>query len=147
MERTAEALAEKYPYLKVYERPSNYIGATYEGCFIVTGTHRDADSIQRSNWRRILEDFGELDGVFTASANHWAVGWVELLYVDPREASDETLEALNKVNYEEAMKYWDSESLAYRVSLCQEAGVSIFGARPGRFPEDSDGRLYELLRD
>lgn len=56
-------------------------------------THRDANTLTRSNWRVIHEDLtGRFpDSVESHSFGHWAVGWVERLYV--RRDADEAIAA------------------------------------------------------
>lgn len=150
-------------HLPPYERPKNYIGATHHGTYVVYSTHRDADSVTRSNWRVLQKMTDELDGVYTASANHWAVGWVEVMYVDPTEASEQTLQMLDEIvgglqdyplisdedhselEWDEAWEWWERAGTAERVELCQGAGVSVFMARHDA-PQDDSGRLFEWLR-
>jgi hypothetical protein len=51
----------------------------------VYGKHRDSDCLQRSNFKCFLEALGgenEENGVRIACFNHWAVGWIEEIFID-----------------------------------------------------------------
>lgn len=79
----------EYSHLKPYKRPSNYMGETWEGWYPVVGQSRDSDALERSNYRTILADLQKLDKpnedgdstVTDTRCSHWAVGWVETVYV------------------------------------------------------------------
>lgn len=50
--------------------------------------HRDSDTLSRSNWTSFVEALGgESDTVAIERSNHWAVGWVEYLVIDPTDAA------------------------------------------------------------
>lgn len=82
-----------------YKEPQYYYGETYENHYTIIGKHRDSDLITESNYRVILkmiESFPEgSDYLEKHSASHWAVGWVEVLYVS-FDAPYELLEKLNE---------------------------------------------------
>lgn len=84
--------------LPIWERPRDYGGHSPDGDYIVYTQHRDSSALERSNYRRILEDVGkkavelgqregllgdpvegETQWVYTFRAGHWAVGWVEYI--------------------------------------------------------------------
>jgi len=70
--------------LTEWKHPSDYMGETYEGYYIVVGRSRDSDALENSNFETALEMLGGEDeeaGVIVAKAGHWAVGWVEELLV------------------------------------------------------------------
>ena len=153
-----------YPHLTPYVRPRDYMGATYPETFEVYGIHRDSDSVSRSNWAVLERDYGDAPGVFITRASHWAVGWVDTLRVDPKEASPDTLKALDDalarledypvldedhlsaLEWDEACAYWESMSTSERVYACQRARVSIFAARSATLPPDDSGYLLDYLR-
>lgn len=58
--------------------------------FIVACVHRDSDCIARSNFEVFQRELGK-DGVAIQRFNHWGVGWIDYLIVDP---SNEGLVAL-----------------------------------------------------
>lgn len=87
-----------YEHLTPYKRPSDYIGATWNGWYAVVGQSRDSSALERSNYRRVFEDLRKLDTELAAEfetedhsagdstvcdtrCSHWAVGWVETVYV------------------------------------------------------------------
>lgn len=94
--------ANEYSNLTPWTYPRDYGGQSWYGWFAVYGQHRDSDALDRSNYRRIFEDLKALNTKLLAadidprnldydsegdstvcdtSCNHWAVGWVETIYV------------------------------------------------------------------
>lgn len=49
--------------------------------FIIAATHRDADSLSRSNFQVLQREVG--DTALIERATHWAVGWIDYLIVAP----------------------------------------------------------------
>lgn len=93
-------LTTEYRNLTPYKTPSDYGGATWYGWFAVVGQSRDSSALERSNYRRVFEDLKKLDTELQAGdidprdessegdstvtdtrCGHWAVGWVETVYV------------------------------------------------------------------
>lgn len=65
---------------------SNFIGddTDYREWLGVIGQHRDSDALGRSNFRVALELLGgESEDVRVERYGHWAVGWIEEVYVRP----------------------------------------------------------------
>lgn len=165
-------------------RPSNYVGKDWDNYFCLVSLNRDSDPIERVNFetaRKILSKWeGEevsatLPGdipcqeiqVTVASANHWAVGWVETLLIH-KDASEDALteaaeiicsladypclndERLSDLEWEEANQTWDHMSARERTYIAKRIGIK----RPGLATrwgfhimiEKSDGRLLEYLR-
>lgn len=57
-----------------------------EEWLIAYAQHRDSDTLTRSNWAAFVEALGgESDTVAIERSNHWAVGWVEYILVDPQD--------------------------------------------------------------
>lgn len=55
---------------------------------IAYSTHRDANTLNRSNWAVLLKRLGgESETVQIERASHWAVGWLERIVIKP-DASD-----------------------------------------------------------
>lgn len=151
----------------LYKRPPHYIGATFYGTYAAIGVHRDSDRIVRSNWRVMLARYGDVPGVFVTAANHWAVGWCETLRVDPDEASETTLAAMDadlaaledypildamdhsELEWTEVTESWARESVAFRVEAIQlsQSPVSIFAARSDGFPLGDDGSLWQYMAE
>lgn len=52
--------------------------------FIVSAQHRDSDCLTRSNFCSFQKLLGD-EGTAVESFNHWAVGWVEYLLIDPTQ--------------------------------------------------------------
>jgi len=80
--------------MKLWTRPSNYIGATWDGWYVFLGRNRDSDCLTNSNFEKGLEavqsvmspdpvpgDPDEAATVLVVSENHWAVGWVEWIAI------------------------------------------------------------------
>lgn len=92
--------------MKLYERPRDYCGPEYHGCYPFIGRSRDSGVFEASNWTAIVRDlkakFGDEqcgeygnDGFCGASKvteageptwfiirdSHWMCGWVETLYI------------------------------------------------------------------
>ena len=91
-------------YLQRWERPPNYIGMDWSDCYVLYGTHRDADLLTRSNFQAIIAELEENyqsylvnkgedhekngrmaadngGGFIVAGARHWAVGWIETILI------------------------------------------------------------------
>ena len=132
--------------------------------FSPIGTHRDADTLTRSNWevitRDLLERFPDAFEVYHTS--HWAVGWYDHLAVDTSNetamlALAEWCAALadypvanenhwSELEFNEACGYWASMSVADHVdALSHASGVSVFAARRDELPSDDNGGLMQYL--
>lgn len=133
--------------------------------FSPIGTHRDADTLTRSNWQVITKDllarFPDAFEVFHTS--HWAVGWYDHLAVDTSDdaamrALAEWLDKLDgypvanedhwsELEWIEACEYWERMSVADRVDAIQHSGsdASIFAARRAKLPQENNGGLWEYL--
>ena len=165
-----------YAHLPRYTRPANFADfgdvprAEY---FVAYGQHRDSDSVTRSNFRSILSQLGgESETVLVLRDSHWAVGWVEAIYVHESntvrcEIADKIREALedyplvdesdhSELEWNEAADYWASCSVRERVDWITRANtyneytrvshpIPVFAARRAELPDDDNGRLFELL--
>lgn len=65
----------------------NYCGDdSFRYWYMVGGKHRDSDILELSNFDAILENLGgESDTVRVIRFNHWAVGWIEEIMIDPND--------------------------------------------------------------
>ena len=63
---------------------SNYVGEIVPDNFVnVIGRHRDSDCLDESNFVTALKMLGgESESVRVEGFNHWAVGWIEEVFVD-----------------------------------------------------------------
>ena len=133
--------------------------------FSPIGTHRDADTLTRSNWTVIttslLQRYPSSFEVIHTS--HWAVGWYDHLAVDTSDGA--AMEALAKwccalsaypvaneehwseLEFAEACAYWTRMSVSDRVDALQRSGssCSVFVARRDSLPCDDNGGLQQYL--
>lgn len=76
---------EMHDSLNASGNPCVYFGERGEW-FVAAGQHRDSDALERSNFRSLLKRLGgESDTVAIERENHWAVGWVEHLLINPED--------------------------------------------------------------
>jgi hypothetical protein len=160
-------------HLQPYTRPKYYFGATWEGWYPVYSVHRDSGCLNRSNFRVIErellalperwieEDGEELRTVQVTRASHFAVGWVDTIYIhatdeEAVEAADRMIgriadyppldeEDWSDLEYETAAACWERFSLRDRVEACTRFKVSIFAARRSELPSDDSGELVSYL--
>jgi hypothetical protein len=153
--------------LQRYSRPSDFADfADFDRneYFVTGGQHRDSDTLTRSNHRSILKALGgESDTVRVIRDSHFAVGWVEAIYIHEsdtkalaiaREIAD-SLEDYPVVNEDdwselqcnEACEYWQRMPVSDRVDVCQRFHISVFAARRDELPEDPQGGLIDYLAD
>lgn len=179
--------------LTPWTRPESYGGAQWDGWYYAPcGQHRDSDALQESNFAACLatllplaeavtiparehpaawyeglrEDEQQsepMPTVYHAREGHWAVGWVEHIYIhESNTAAMEAAEdlqrrlddypALDEDDWSEredqrAAEYWASESIAERVRIIHKYAredTSVFAARRDELP--SDYGIYEYLR-
>lgn len=132
--------------------------------YVVFGHHRDSDLLVESNWDQILEALGgESETVKVIRFSHWAVGWVESIFVHEgnlgalRIASElldrmDDYPVLDEDDFSErecdaANECWASMSVSDRVDLIKGSGgeVSIFAARHDWVPQGDCGHIQERL--
>ena len=159
--------------LPQWEHPRDYGGFSPDGDYLIAAQNRDSDALERSNFDRIKADLEAFDErlqsddceyyVYTFTANHWAVGWVEYLLIK-QDAPDalqrqayEILGALSdypvydeshfsELEFNEASEYWEQLPVSERVELCQRFNCNIFSARHDWIPRDDNGCLFDYLR-
>lgn len=161
----------EYKHLRPYKRLRDYYGPDYFGYYPVYGQSRDSSLLEGHNFEEIeraLEalrpgDWAEdAEPILTIRNSHWAVGWVETLYVHQDHpaicaAADSLLDSLadypilDADSYGEkeriaATDHWASLPLKDRVDLCREAGVSIFAARAEYIPRYDPGHIFDRCR-
>lgn len=138
--------------MEKWTRAPNYIGETYYEYFVVLGKHRDSDTLTRSNFDVALEMLdGESETVIIVRSSHWAVGWIEGLFVHENdkaslEIAEEIKESLSQypvlddehwsnLQYDEITGYWENASLRERLEICHNAKANIFMSRHA-YPKD-----------
>jgi len=163
--------------MEPWKIPPDYGGQTWYGWYAIISQNRDSGCLERSNYRTVLERLrkynSELqaenidsrnaeydsvgdDTVTDTRQGHWAVGWVEVIFVHSSNAAAVTIaqdildaledypvvddEDFSNLEYEEMSKYWSHCGMRQRIQECSDAGVSIFAARreyplPGRLEE------------
>lgn len=166
----------KYLKQHVWTEPEHYAGFSPDGDYVVMTRHRDSDLLSESNWDEATEllgatafdsresDYASRPAVYTWSAGHWAVGWVEYMMVRADAAADILARAekmlsdldgypvLNESDWSErefnaVSDYWAQMSVRERADYLRDADLSIFAARRDYLPREDDGRLYERLRE
>lgn len=78
---------------------SNFIGddSDYRDWYGVIGQSRDSTALERSNFKIALERLGgESDTVIVARYGHWAVGWIDEIYVKPNTPECAVAEQIEK---------------------------------------------------
>ena len=85
----------KPDFLTAWEMPEYYMGGSLIGWYSVIGRHRDSDILAESNFHTVLTELQRLepwpevedndgnmvDAVQVHNFGHWAVGWVESIYI------------------------------------------------------------------
>lgn len=133
--------------------------------FSPIGTHRDADTLTRSNWEVITKDLLARfpDSFLVFHTSHCLVGRYDHLAVNTGDES--AMIALaewahkldgypvanedhwSELEWSEACEYWERMSVADRVDAIQRSGCrdSIFAARRPELPSDDSGGLLAYL--
>jgi hypothetical protein len=109
---------------------------------IACAQHRDSDTVARSNWAAFVEALGgESETVAIERSNHWAVGWMEYLVIDPVDTERVQLaeqlreqledyplldeEAYSKLEWEEYQEAWSDYGQGdFAKALVREFGLS-----------------------
>lgn len=172
--------------LPIWTTPDSYFGFDPVGDYILYARNRDSSILSESNWFSIqkeLEDlvknlpkpetrykkgyYGEDEELpsawlYTWTASHWAVGWIEYLMVR-KDAPQELLEKADEIYHflknqypiwdendydarqdDAIYQWWKECNLKERIEYCRQTNVSIFAARrEGEIPPD----VYDYLRD
>ena len=141
-------------HLKEYTRPSNYIGAAWEGFYVGLGQNRDSDCLTRANFQAFLTMLGgESETVIVVREGHWACGWIEWIAIDMKDEkaalqADNLLDRLedypildenlfSQLEDEECQAVWSNcYNLKEKIELCIQAGLSKFTARSEYYPYD-----------
>lgn len=150
-----------------YRRPdsfadfSNINRAEY---YVAAGRSRESSTLEESNFRSMLRALGgESETVIILRDSHWAVGWVETIYIHESDTArlqiaDDLLTKLedypviseddwSDLEYTRACEYWERATISDRVYWCQRYRVSIFAARRNELPEDPSGELMTALAE
>jgi hypothetical protein len=130
---------------------SNYSGPDYAEYFVFLQQNRDSYALTRSNFRSGLKALGESETVLVERHSHWAVGWVEFIFIHQDDTerlaiAEEILERMEDYpvvdemdysdeEFNEACETWDFLSVRDRVELLQKHNLGIFAARRSELPE------------
>lgn len=152
----------------LWQHPGSYAGHSPSGDIVLYSRHRGSTILENTNYTALMAEAAKLNKRYVPSdfepfiydfrAGCSLVGWVEYIIVKrsaPVEVLDwayETLGALeaypvlcdssySEAQYNAIVDYWARESLATRVELCGEAGVSMFAARREGIP----GAVFDEL--
>ena len=135
-----------FKHLKRWQHPANYAGKQWQEYYVFFAKTRDSNTLDESNFDTGLAALGgESETVIVAREGHWAVGWIEVIYIhesnlEALKQADELLEALadylvldesdwSQRETEAVESFWQSLSVSERISYCSDAGESIFAAR------------------
>ena len=151
--------------MELWELPPNYGGETYYEYFICVGQHRDSNLLDRSNFEAATKKLSELEQEsestwLIARANHWAVGWVEILLIhqDWTQGIDIGNGIMTDLadypildedyycerSYDEACEYWSNCGLRERLHLINrynehasnDENANILAARHDYLPDN-----------
>lgn len=157
-------MVNAYTYLTPYQIPRDYMGATWQGWYSVYSQNRDSDPLERSNYRRILEDLKALDTELAESAidpraedspgdstvtdtrvSHWACGWAEVIYVhSSNEAACKLADSiLDKLA--DYPVYDESDFSAVENEECEQVWSDCYDAKErADYLRKHIGRIYPL---
>ena len=157
-----------------WETPGSYMGHDPVGSVVAASIHRDSGTLERSNYECIKRslaahttiqcnyDDENPSAVYTFSASHWAVGWVEYLIV-PATASLDVLNDVAEIHnalsdypvldeshfseleHDESHDAWVQSSLSDKIELCVQFGLSMFAARRETIPETNCNEIEHYL--
>lgn len=166
-------MSRENPYMpRLWTRPSNYIGQTWEGWLVFLGRNRDSDLLTNHNFETALNrleavasDYGTpgegLPAVCAVRESHWACGWVEWIAIHHSDTRAVALanemaddldgypildeDRYSDKEWESASESWASMSVRDRYELIKRSGnCSVFAARHDYMPDDD--RVQEILR-
>jgi len=157
--------------LQSWQRPSNYIGPSWDGWMIFLTRTRDSGLLTNHNFAtalKKLEALPKVKGIGKTTVqvvrdNHWAVGWIEWIAIHPRNKAATALAEqlakkmddypiLDETGYGEAehaavCETWEQMSLKERASTLKKHNpeVSLFAIRHPFIPQNAD-YTYDSLR-
>ena len=97
-------------YLKLWTKPSNYMGAHWPDFYVFLGQNRDSDALTRANFdaglkavravmskdsvpavatdsKHLFKEPETTETVFVVRESHWACGWVEWIAIHQSDAA------------------------------------------------------------
>lgn len=151
--------------LPVWAQPDSYFGHSPDGNYLILSHHRDSCLLDESNWDAVSSELFDADSsnhVYTFTANHWGVGWIEHLILKssaPEYLQQQAAEILGALEsypvYDEqdlgrrqiewAEQEWERLDTEHRIALCRQARISIFAARRDELPSDPQGYIIQDL--
>ena len=156
-----------YTHLQRYARPRDFADFAQfdrKEYYVAYEQHRDSDTATRSNFCSILKAIGgESETVLVLRDSHFAVGYVEGIYIHESdttacEIANQILAKLedypivneddwSELEWETAADYWEHMGIRERIEWCQKYRVSPFAARRNEIPEDPSGELISALAE
>ncbi|MFZ2992449.1 MAG: hypothetical protein WA061_01925 [Microgenomates group bacterium] len=122
---------EKYEpqYMHKWKYPDSYLGDTFEEFYVFMSITRDSDILEESNWESFLRDYPEgfdwdnKKGILVERASHWAVGWVDTIYI--HESDYENLKICDEIYHQLHDNYpvYDDNDFSQRESEAQYKSV------------------------
>lgn len=147
--------------LKKYEAPDNYAGEHYFDYYTTLGQCRDSDCLTRANFSALLEKLGgESKTVIVARSSHWAVGWVESIYIHESDSkalklADELMkkyegypvideDTLCEVEDEEIKSTIKNYTDEFRNEICNLVGLE-FDSLTKKEKQEIDTLIYQVM--
>lgn len=151
-------------HLKRWEYPQNYSGASFNDYYRTgIGQSRDSECIERANFAAMLEKLGgESETVVVSRCGHWAVGWVEAIYIhesdtDKLKLADAIMadfeeypvvddDTLSKVEADELQSTIDSYQDEFRSTVCKLLGQD-FSELTKREQQEVDSFIQNCMQE
>lgn len=160
-----------YKFLKLYERPDHFMDSAQfdrREYYVAAGQHRDSNLLERHNFEEFVEAMKEHQqeeseaGWMIIRDRHWAVGWVEGLYIHKNaivlcDVAEELLHDLSQYPilndsmysykvHDEMYQQWSMMPYRERMALLKENGEFEDGMDLEGIPEDAY-RTEEYIRE
>jgi tRNA/tmRNA/rRNA uracil-C5-methylase (TrmA/RlmC/RlmD family) len=150
--------------LEKYTRPQYYMGPNYYEYYPFLGRSRDSSILENCNFQEGLKAIGgESETVLVIRDHHWAVGWIETIYI--HESNDQALQIadeitaalsdypvisddkLSEMEWEETCRIWEQATIKDKIYWLKQAGISFLQARKNDFGSVNDPRgiLQEMI--
>ena len=169
----SQASTQAAPYtpvnLKLWEHPDSYAGEVFPGEYVFLSRHRDSDCLAESNFHTALKRLGgESDTVTVNRFHHWAVGWIEQIFIHQDDETalrraDSMLESLDDYpvldesdfsqrEWERVTSFYEGQNLSARIDDVTAYGMPCFAARHSLgklldiYPYDAQ-RMFDTFRD
>ena len=114
----------------------------YDEWFDLIGHHRDSDDLAESNWEVALQRLGgESETVVIVRFGHWAVGWVEELFIAPNSPqvaiAEDMLKELENYPVLDDEHFWEKErahaEIVWQECYSQDERIKLMRKYPEEF--------------